>query len=260
MKKFVTAAVSALAFTMLGVSSAVAQDDAAEEPDWTPVETWTCNYVDGKGPGDLAEVIDGWNDWWDAKGLKTYFAATVTPYYFGEELFDVGWIGAWSDGAAMGSSLDTWLTDGSAEGAKFFEVIECSSHTNYASVNVRQPQDNDDESDDAFVLNFSNCSFKEDKGLGDYMAAQNEWNDYADEVGIVGGTWIMFPLAGEINNDYDFKLVNSQPDHTTIGKNFDVYAQGHYRKSNELFRDIVDCDISRVYNAHVERSIESDDD
>jgi hypothetical protein len=259
-KKILTTVVSALAFLVLGVSSAMAQDDAAEEPDWTPVETWTCNYHDGKGPGDLADVIDEWNDWWDAKGLNTYFAATVTPYYYGEHLFDVGWIGAWTDGAAMGSSLDTWLTEGGGTAAKFFEVMDCPSHTSFASVNVRQPQDTDDESDDTFVLNFSNCSFEEDKTFGEYMAAQNEWNDYADEVGIVGGTWVMFPLAGETNDDYDFKLVTSEPDHTTVGTNFDVYAQGHYRKSNELFGDLLDCDIDRVYNAHVERTMEGEDD
>ena len=261
MKKILTTAVSAAMFLVLGLGTAFAQDDAAEEPDWTPVETFTCNYLDGKGPADLAGVIDEWNDWWDDKGMNNYFAATITPYYFGELRFELGWIGAWTDGAAMGSSLDTWTTEGSGVNAKFFDVIECGSHSNFASINVRQPNsDDDDEGDDSFILNFSDCSFEDDKGLGDYLAAQNEWNDYADEVGIVGGAWIMFPLAGGVvDDDYDFKLVTSQPDHTTVGTNFDVYAQGHYRKSNELFRDIVDCDSTRVYSAHVERSMESED-
>ena len=259
MKKILTTVVTALAFLVLGVNSVFAQDDAAEEPDWTPVETFTCDYLDGKGPGDLAEVIDEWNEWWDDRGMNSYFAATITPYYFGEKNFDLGWLGAWTDGTAMGSSLDTWVTDGSEMSAKFFEVLSCGSHSHFASINVRQPQDNDDESDDSFILNFSNCSFEEDKSLGDYIAAQDEWNAYADDIGIIGGTWIMFPLAGETNDDYDFKLVNSEPDHTTAGANWDVYAQGHYRKSNELFGDILDCDIDRAYSATVQRDIKNDD-
>lgn len=259
MKKILTTAVSAALFLVLGISTAFAQDDVAEEPDWTPVETWTCDYRDGKGPGDLNKVINNWNKWWDDKGLNNYFASTITPYYYGEYNFDLGWIGVWTDGAAMGSSLDTWLTDGNEVSATFFEVIDCGSHSNFASVNVRQPQDDGDEDDNTFVLNFSNCSFKDGKDLGDYMVAQNEWNDYADEVGITGGTWIMFPLSGEINEDYDFKLVNSQDDHSAVGANFDVYAQGHYRKSNELFADLLDCDTDRVYNAQVRRQIKSDD-
>lgn len=258
MKKILTTVVSAMAFLVLGVNSAFAQGDATEEPDWTPVETFTCDYLDGKGPADLDKVIAEWNDWWDDKGLNSYFAATITPYYFGELNFDLGWIGAWTGGAAMGSSLDTWTTEGSGMSAKFFDVIECGSHSSFASVNVRQPQD-DDESDDNFILNFSNCSFEEDKTFGEFMAAQNEWNDYADEVGIIGATWVMFPLAGETNDDYDFKLVSSEPDHTTVGTNFDVYAQGHYRKSNELFGPILDCDIDRVYSATVQRRMKSED-
>jgi hypothetical protein len=69
----------------------------------------------------------------------------------------------------------------------------------------------------------------------------------------------MFPIAGETNDDYDFKLVSSEPDHTTVGTNFDVYAQGHYRKSNELFGPILDCDIDRVYSATVQRRMKSED-
>jgi hypothetical protein len=259
-KKLLTAAVSAAVFLFMGISTAVAQDDAAEEPDWTPVETFTCNYLDGKGPADLAKVVDAWNEWWDDKGMTSYFAATITPYYFGELKFDVGWIGGWADGAAMGTSLDTWTTEGTGMNAKFFEVIECGSHSSFASINVREAQSNDDDGDDTFILNFSNCSIEEGKTFEEYMAAQNEWNDYADEIGIVGGTWVMFPTAGEANDDYDFKLVTSAPDHTTVGTNWDLFAEGHYRKSNALFNDLLDCDSTRVYSAHIERNMQVEED
>jgi len=258
-KKFYLTAVSAVSFLFMGFGVAHAQDDANEEV-WTPVEAWTCNYRDGKGPGDLNKVIDEWNEWWDDKGLTSYFAATLTPYYFGEKSFDIGWLGAWSDGNAMGESLDVWMTDGAGVGAKFFEVIDCGSHTQFASLNVRQPEQNGDESDKDFLLSFANCSMKEGQSFEDYMAAQAEWNDYADEAGIKGGTWLMFPIAGESNNDYDFKHVVGEDDHSEAGANWAAYADGHYRKSQELFEPLVDCDIGRVYSATVVRDMESGED
>ena len=36
-------------------------------------------------------------------------------------------------------------------------------------------------------MNFSNCSFEENKSLGDYIAAQDEWNAYAKEGPRMGG-------------------------------------------------------------------------
>ena len=44
-----------------------------------------------------------------------------------------------------------------------------------------------------------------------------------------------------------------------MGTNLDVYALGHYHKSNELFGDILDCDIDRVYSATVQRRMKSED-
>jgi len=260
MRKILTTAVSALLFLCVGSGIALAQDDAAEEPSWTPVETFTCNYLDGKSPADLDAVIDEWNDWWDDKGLKSYFAATITPFYFGELAFDFGWLGAWTDGAAMGSSMDVWVNDGSEINAKFFEVIECGSHSKFVSLNVKQPPPNDDDSDNNFLLDFQNCSIEEGKTFEDFMAAQEAWNAYADDIGILGGAWVMFPLAGETDDDYDFKYIHSVGSHSADGANWDLFASGHWRKSSELFDDVLDCDISRVYSATTRRSIESDDD
>ena len=260
MKKTLTTIASALVFLCAGSGVALAQDEETEELNWVPVETFACDFIDGKGPADLDEVIAEWNDWWDDKGLKSYFAATLTPHHFGERAFDIAWLGAWTDGHAMGSSMDVWLTEGKDMGAKFFEVLDCSSHSSFVSANIKQPQDNDDDSDNTFVLNFENCSIEDGKTFEDFMAAQHAWNAYADEIGMVGGTWMMFPIAGETDDDYDFKYITSAPDHTAAGANWQLYSDGHWRKSEELFSDVLDCDISRTYNATVQRSIASDDD
>ncbi len=254
MKKLQATVVSAS--LCLAAGAAIADSHESDKPTFRPVETWTCNYNDGKGPADLDEVTAAWNDWMDDENQEDYFAALVTPQYFGELPFDVAWLGVWRDGNAMGSGTDLWMTEGGELGAAFAEVVTCSSHTNFASQKVREYGGSDeDESDDNFVLTFSNCSVKEGKTFDDFLAAQKEWNAYADEHGIVEGNWIWWPVFGETDNDYDFKAVGAVDDHTQAGANWQLYSEGHYQKSMELFSDTVDCDIGRMYDARVVREM-----
>ena len=260
MRKTIATAVSALLFLFVGLGAAIAQEEESDELQAHPVETWTCDYKEGKGPADLDAVNAEWNDWMDDTGQTNYFAITLTPQYFGERLFDVGWLGAWSDGHAMGAGTDLWITEGSEIGAKYSEVLECNSHSSFVSLNVRKPPQNDDDSDVSFVLNFKNCSMEDGKTFDEFMTAQETWNAYADENGFANGTWIWFPIAGETDDDYDFKYIVSTADHTMAGANWQLFSEGHWRKSEELFDDLLDCDISRVYDATVVRLNESDDD
>ena len=155
---------------------------------------------------DLRAVVEEWNAWMDDTGQTQYSAIVMTPNYYGELAFDVAWLGIWPDGNAMGAGTDHWLTNGREMSAKFSEVINCGAHTNFATVRMRTPPENDDDDDTTFVLSFSDCSVKDGKTFEDYAAAQKEWNAYADEHGIVGGTWAMFPVWGEsADADYDFK-------------------------------------------------------
>ena len=119
----------------LGAGSAAAESHAEQQdgPGWTPVETWTCDFRDGMGLEDLQEVTAEWNEFLDEQGVDYYFAALVMPNYFGEIMFDVGWLGAWKDANRMGAGTDMWLAEGSEVGDKFNEVCNWKSHTNFAS-------------------------------------------------------------------------------------------------------------------------------
>ena len=258
MKKIVMAASSALILCAGAVLAQVSEE--APELSFTPVETFTCNFNEGMGPAELEEVISEWNDWMDSEGLTDYFAITIWATFYGERNFDVGWLGVWPDGESMGSGTDTWLTKGAAVNARFEEVIDCMSHSQFASVQVKEPPEVDMGPGDMFALTFSNCSMKEDKELSDYLSAQKEWNDYAGEHGFSGGDWIMFPVWGEyVEADYDFKAVSSAPNFSALGADWARYASGHYLKSMELFDDVLDCDSPRVYTAMVVRLMEDDD-
>jgi len=260
MKKIFTTAVSAVIFLFVGASGALAQEEESDDLNAVPVETFTCDFNEGKGPGDLNGVIEEWNAWMDSTGQTSYFAATLWPHYFGELAFDVGWLGAWPDANAMGAGTDHWLTNGGEVGAKFGAVLDCTSHTNYVSINVKESPDSDDDSDNKFVLTFSNCSVEEGKTFDDVLAAQDTWNAYADENGFIGGAWILWAIYGGDNEDYDFKYVESSPDYTTFGADYQRYSDGAYLKAEEIWQDVMDCDSGRVYSATAVRSMKNDDD
>lgn len=257
MKKLVTVVLASATFVFAG--SALADEHESDEMTWFPVETYACNFKDGAGPDDLDGVVAEWNEWMDEKGQDTYFAVTLWPEYFGERAFDFGWLGAWQDGNEMGAGLHFWATEGDEIGGKFWEIIDCGARTQFAAAQLKAPGSEDE--DGSFLLEFSNCSFGEDGGgMEAYLAAQQEWNAYADETGFAGGQWMMFPVYGEnVEAEYDFKAVASSADYREFGANWQLYAEGHYQKSQELFGDILDCDSARVYMTKVVREMADDE-
>jgi hypothetical protein len=259
MKKILLAAMSAVLMTCSGI--AWTQENAAAGPRWLPVETFTCNFKDGKTMADLIAVNKEWNKWMDAQGADDYFAAMVTPQYFGERLFDVGWLGAWQDGNAMGAGTDLWLTKGGAIGAKYDAILDCASHTNFVSTMIKPPASEDEEGDDTFVLGFTNCSINEGQEFDAVMTAIQAWAEHQSANGFQNSTYMMFPVYGESNGDYAFKIVEGHDDYTALGADYERMGNGgHWMKQEELFSGLLKCDISRVYDARVVRDFANVDE
>ena len=74
------------------------------------MEAFTRNYRAGKGLADLDKVMENWNEWMDDNGAGNYFAMTLTPHYYGENTFDIGWLASWPSGEAMGRGTDLWMS------------------------------------------------------------------------------------------------------------------------------------------------------
>ena len=260
MKRVIVTLASTLLY--VGTSSAIAESHAEQQggPKWVPVETWTCDFRDGQTLEDLQGVTAEWNELMDDEGVDYYFAALVLPNYFGEFMFDVGWLGAWKDGNMMGAGVDMWLAKGGEVGDKFNEVCNWKSHTNFASTNIKSPGD-DEEDDKTFVLSFSNCSAKEGKKFDDVMAGMNAWAEYATEHGFQNSIWMMFPVYGESDSDYNFKLLEGHDDHAAFGADYELMGNGgHWRKNSEMLNDLIDCDIARVYDGMTVRDWADEDD
>jgi hypothetical protein len=261
MKRVGVTAASA-AFFLLGASPVIADNHEEDSDDGIiPIEIFACGFEDGKGPDDLAAVTAKWNEWMDAEGATDYFAAVMYPNYSSNLEFDVAWIGGWRDGNAMGAGTDMWIGSDSELADEFDAVLDCPAHIMFASMRMKAPEENDDEEDNKFVLGFSNCSIKEGKTFEDVQAAQEVWNAYAEENGFKGGSWVLWPIWGEdAEADYDFKSVGSWPDYATLGANYQLMADGHWRKNNEIWEGLLDCDSSRIYSTYGVRQMADEDE
>jgi len=250
-----TAAASAAVLLAVGAAPVLADEHESDASPMRPVEGWTCTYNEGKGRADLDKANAAWNEWMDEHDQHDYVAFIMTPQFYGEWNFDFAWIGVARDGHVFGSGTDLWLNEGGEVAAMFNDAISCGSHSAFVSMNVKRMPPSDEEGDGKFVVNFSNCSLKQkgDEAWDKFMAANDEWNAYADENGFEYNAWMWWPIYGETDDSYEFKFVSATSDYTTLGANWQLYTDGHWQKSNELFDEHVDCDISRVYDATMVR-------
>jgi hypothetical protein len=253
-KKLLTSVVL-LPLLLSGWTAAFAQEEEDKPPYVTPVDTFTCSYNDDKGPGDLEKAITNWNAWMDDEGVDSYGAVTMTPYYFGDDTFELGWLGFWTSQEAMGTGIDNYLTKGGEAAEGFNDALTCDSHEHWATINVKPPKEG--PAPDNFVLMFSNCTVAEDTEWDVLMPAIKEAMAYMTDQELGNGAWMMWQVFGGGGDPgWDFKWVTSYANYTEFGKAYQHNANGGGRqKMNEIMGDMMDCDAARVYNARTVRRI-----
>jgi hypothetical protein len=141
-------------------------------------------------------------------------------------------------------------------GAEFDKVSPCDGHSNFASVNFKQPPQNDDPPDN-IVLTFSDCNIAEGKTFDDVAPAITAWAKFRTDQGSNSGHWVLFPAYGGGGEKFDFKWVSSHATHEAQGVDWDSYDGD---LNSQLFDGVLDCDSGRVYNAKNVRRAASDGD
>jgi hypothetical protein len=242
----------ALCLTPLFWSGAsVAQDQ--EAPNLTAIEMFTCNYNKGKGSKDLDRVIDKWNAWADKENFIPYNAWTLTPMFGSADYsFDVGWLGAWKDGAGMGKGLQQWKNEGGAMQAEFDKVLTCDAHFSYTSANFK-PQQGDWPAKGLTV--FTDCTVAEGKALEDSIAAHGKWAKHLTDSGSKAGMWAFYPMFGGGDENYDYKIVMAHPDYVSLGNDHNNYTNGEgWKVGREMSQGVVSCNTPRVYDSVLRRN------
>lgn len=254
MNKKITTALLAIPIVLSGLTNAIAQEED-EPPYVVPVDTFTCSYKDGKGPADMDKATAAWNAWADEKGVDNYAAVVLTPYYYGSDSFDVGWLGFWTSQEAMGAGIDAYLAEGGDAAAGFAKVVDCDSHEHWASIQVKSPPE--DESRDELVLMFTNCTKSDDVEWDALFDKVGKAAAYMEEQGFRNGAYMMWPVfGGEGDPEWDFKWVTTYANYTDFGKAYQHNANGGGRQAmNEIMGEALDCDTARVYNAKTVRDI-----
>lgn len=225
----------------------------------TPLELFSCRYNEGMGPEDLNKAADGWNAWADKNGMKDYSGWTLVPYYFSsEQEFDVLWLGGTESAAALGRAQDMWLATGAKEMEAFDKAMTCDLHANFATLQIKKPPQR--ENPGQLVVSFSDCNLADGVVFDDLVPSLMAWAEYREGHGSTSGMWILFPAYGGGGEEYDFKFVASWQNLEEQGVDYDQYNQSGWKKGNELFRNKVSCDSSRVYLATNRRMAESDGD
>ena len=234
---------SATFFYVSGVS-------AQEEGPTGVVEIFACNYVGNSDMDDLLAVTETFNGWADENNISDYGAFILTPFFYSDQLTpDVIWIGTSPNAASASAGDALWLSEGQEVQADFDEVVNCSSHAQYAVVPINTPSGPPpEEVDGPGLVAFSDCAIHDGRSVPEAIAAHGEWSEYLAENGSDTLSLFLFGVAGQRDDiNYNFKTVRGFPNAEAYGQYVDIVTAGGFLRAEELFGRLLDCDSPRVY-------------
>jgi hypothetical protein len=79
------------------------------------------------------------------------------------------------------------------------------------------------------------------------MGGLDAWAKYQAETGYHQASWMMFPVYGGGDFDFDFKYVAGWDNHTQNGQDYQRYGdQQDWDKEGELIGGLMDCGVARL--------------
>lgn len=212
-----------------------------------PVELFACTFKEGKGHADLAKVNEKFAKW-SRKNDRGYSSWTITPQFRSNDgEFDVGWIGSWQAGSAMGKGLDSWMKDSDGLGEAYGEVIDCS-HSLVSSVAVNAPAGPPNDG----VVWFSSCTLNEGKNHKQAFEAHKKMSAGMRQLGAKGQSWLMYPVFGFSDIEFDYYSVVTFNNYEELGEAWHQWTNGKgFEKHGADLMSVVTCDSPRVYDARL---------
>lgn len=230
-------------FALSAVQSSFAQDRAA-------MESYACNYVEGKGLDDLMAVAAKWDKWASENNPAPYRAYVLTPIFATfEEVPEAVWIGFSPTSAQLGAVADTWLSEGGDLIAEFDSVVKCGAHTLGGSRTVKAYEN----AGEAGIVQLSACTRNDGVSWAQVAKADKAWADYMTEHDLPGGSyrWGAGPgTAKESKMDfYSVWITESLEQHGSAWDKFgqiETAAQDMYAIYGD--DNLYTCDKSRIYH------------
>lgn len=223
--------------------SALSEDDATTA---NSIEFFACNFMKGKSLKDVEKVAGSFAKW-SQENDRTYAAWLLTPqFHSGESSFDVGWLGAWTDGNAFGKGQDAWLNSDGKIAGDFSKVMDCSSrHEMAMSVPINAP----DAPPGNGVLMVSQCSVNEGKTMADSYQAHMKMGAAAKARGSKAFSYLFYPLLGVGAAEFDYYLAIGSANYTELGAMIENYSNGGgYMKVQEILGPVENCTSPDVYD------------
>lgn len=250
MLKAATIKLAGAALVCLGAPFVLA-DNHMERPTASPVEIFTCNYVDGKSQRDLDRVVGKFNQWSEANGGDGYTAWVLTPMFYNADIkFDLAWIGAWQSFENMGSGLDNWLANGGSLAGDFDRVMSCDSHTLFRSYNTIPPLS--ENPPDNSVVMFETCKLTEGTTPPQVYEAHVNWGKWMREKGSKLSEWAFVPDLGSGDVKFDYYTVTGFANYSDLSATGELlFNGGGIETTTEMLAPVRECDLPRVYNARV---------
>jgi hypothetical protein len=239
-------------FLTLLIATGTTTAHAQQSPD--PIEIIACNYINGSDGGDLQSPMNDINEWLDEQQINNFNISTLIPIYTSNAFtYDVLFLNRWTDGSAMGQSLEAFYgPDGADAGEGFNDVVDCSSTTSFAGILLQPPG----PSRNGGPMQFFNCTVKENRTVGEGIGAINAWAQASREAGLENGTGhaVLLPIAGE-NPDatYSFKWLVLFESFQAYGDSLDdLFAPGG-PSLGDIIDPVMDCDSARFYSQVINR-------
>ena len=93
-----------------------------------------------------------------------------------------------------------------------------------------------------FPMEAFSCNYNKAKDVQDYLDVAEDWNEYADEVGMAYNSWILTPHYFSTDYDNEVYWIGFAPTWKQMAEAQDAMTVGEGAKLNDRFFKVVDCD------------------
>ena len=245
---------AAISAVLLSFSFNIISDDHIQ-PTFIPVESFACNYADGKDMEDLLKVTEEWNEYADETDFQYSAWIFSVNFYSDEEEADFFWVGASPTWEELGKAQQLMREpEGVKINSKFDRVTPCFDHVNWGYESVRQSESSD--GDDTGVSTIVWCTLTEGTTYDQVLAADKKYNDYSDSQGMAGGAGRWWPGSGLPSRfTADFLWSQSADSLVEWGKAVDMAVNGGGNQAMQsIYGDLMTCDNRAVYDVLQVRS------